>query len=85
MDLPDSASLERTAATMEELTSTVRQNADNATRASERAAVARSEAEKGGNVVSRTIDAMSAIKGSSANSSANSCFFISQSPFQERV
>lgn len=59
------ASLERTAATMEELTSTVRQNAENAVRAAERAAVARAEAEKGGSVVARTVEAMSAIKTSS--------------------
>lgn len=59
------ASLERTAATMEELTSTVRQNAENAVRAAERAAGARAAAEKGGAVVTRTVEAMSAIKASS--------------------
>ena len=59
------ASLEETAASMEELTSTVQQNADNSREANQLAAGARTEAEKGGEVVSGAIEAMSAINESS--------------------
>ncbi|MEQ9058195.1 MAG: methyl-accepting chemotaxis protein, partial [Gammaproteobacteria bacterium] len=60
------ASLEQTAVSMEELTSTVRQNAENARAADELAATARSEAEQGGSVVGEAIAAMAAINDSSA-------------------
>ena len=59
------ASLEETAASMEELTSTVQQNAENSKQADQLATGARDEAEKGGEVVSGAIAAMSAINASS--------------------
>ena len=59
------ANLEETAASMEELTSTVQQNADNAKQANQLATSARQEAENGGEVVARAIDAMGAINESS--------------------
>lgn len=59
------ASLEETASSMEELTSTVKQNADNARQANQLAAAARAQAEKGGEVVGRAIDAMGGINSAS--------------------
>ncbi len=59
------ASLEETASSMEELTSTVRQNADNARQANQLASGAREQAERGGEVVSRAVSAMSEINQSS--------------------
>ncbi len=59
------SSLEETASSMEELTSTVRQNADNARQANQLAAGARDQAEKGGEVVQRAVDAMGEINTSS--------------------
>ena len=59
------SSLEETASSMEELTSTVKQNADNARQANQLAAGARGEAEKGGEVVSQAVTAMSEINASS--------------------
>jgi methyl-accepting chemotaxis protein len=59
------ANLEETAASMEELTSTVRNNADNAQQANQVSANARQLAEKGGEVVSRAVSAMSEINASS--------------------
>ena len=59
------ASLEQTAASMEELTSTVKQNADNAKQADQLSVGAREQAEKGGEVVSKAIVAMSEINASS--------------------
>lgn len=59
------SSLEETASSMEELTSTVKQNADNAKQANQLASGARDQAEKGGEVVSKAISAMSAINESS--------------------
>jgi len=50
---------------MEEMTSTVKQNADNAAQANQLAAAARQQAEKGGAVVSRAVTAMSGIKDGS--------------------
>jgi methyl-accepting chemotaxis protein len=55
------SSLEETASSMEEMTSTVKQNADNASQASQMAAAARRQAETGGAVSTRAIDAMQAI------------------------
>jgi len=59
------SSLEETASSMEELTGTVKQNADNARQANQLASTARTEAEKGGEVASSTITAMSEINTSS--------------------
>jgi methyl-accepting chemotaxis protein len=50
---------------MEEMTSTVKQNADNARQANQLAASARDEAEKGGEVVGRAVSAMAEINTSS--------------------
>ncbi len=59
------SSLEETASSMEELTSTVKQNADNARQANQLAAGARTQAEKGGEVVNNAIGAMSQINSAS--------------------
>ncbi|MGB1800078.1 MAG: methyl-accepting chemotaxis protein, partial [Gammaproteobacteria bacterium] len=59
------SSLEETASSIEELTGTVKQNADNAQQANQLATNARSEAEKGGEVVSNAISAMGEINQSS--------------------
>lgn len=59
------ASLEETASSMEEMTATVRQNADSSQQATQLANAARNEAEKGGQVIKRTVDAMSEINASS--------------------
>jgi methyl-accepting chemotaxis protein len=59
------SSLEETASSMEEMTSTVRQNADNASQASQLAVAARDEAEKGGAVVGKAVNAMAGINESS--------------------
>ena len=50
---------------MEELTSTVRQNADNARQANQLALTASSVAVKGGDVVSQVVQTMDAINSSS--------------------
>jgi methyl-accepting chemotaxis protein-1 (serine sensor receptor) len=59
------ATLEETAASMIEMTATVKQNADNAAAASKLATTARDEAERGGAVVRKTISAMEDITASS--------------------
>ncbi|RDH84680.1 MAG: methyl-accepting chemotaxis protein [endosymbiont of Galathealinum brachiosum] len=59
------SSLEETASSMEEMTSTVKQNADNAREANQLAAAARDQAEKGGEVVQKAVDAMGEINTSS--------------------
>jgi len=59
------SSIEETASTMEEMTSVVKQNADNARQANQLASGARQQAEKGGEVVSNAITAMSEINASS--------------------
>ena len=59
------AALEQTASSMEEMTATVKQNADNARQANQLAVGAREQAEKGGQVVHRAISAMSEINVSS--------------------
>ena len=59
------SSLEETAASMEEMTGTVKQNADSSRHANQLANDARSEAEQGGQVVTKAIDAMEAITESS--------------------
>ncbi|MCP5197087.1 MAG: HAMP domain-containing protein [Gammaproteobacteria bacterium] len=59
------SSLEETAASMEELTATVKNSAENAAQANQLAIQARTQAEQGGDVVTRTTEAMSAINQSS--------------------
>jgi methyl-accepting chemotaxis protein len=59
------SSLERTAASMEELTGTVKQNADNARQANQLAQSAAAVAGKGGTVVAQVVDTMSSINASS--------------------
>jgi len=58
-------SLEETASSMEVLTTTVRQNSDNAWQANQLATSSREQAEKGGSVILEAIDAMAAISASS--------------------
>ncbi len=59
------SSVEETASTMEQMTSVVKQNADNARQANQLASGARQQAEKGGEVVSAAVRAMSEINASS--------------------
>ncbi len=59
------SSLEETASSMEEMTSTVKQNAENARQANELAAGARTQAEKGGEVVGQAVEAMGEINAAS--------------------
>jgi len=59
------ASLEETASSMEELTSTVQQNADNAGHANRLALAASASAQRGGAVVQQVVDTMGTIRGSS--------------------
>ena len=58
------ASIEETAASMHEITTTVRQNADNAQAANQLAVAARDTAEKGGSVVSDAVAAVTQIEAS---------------------
>ena len=58
-------SLEKTASSMQELTSTVNQNADNARRANQLALSASEVAVKGGSVVAQVVDTMESINTSS--------------------
>jgi methyl-accepting chemotaxis protein len=55
------SSLEETASSMEEMTSTVKQNADNANQANQLAMAARDQAEQGGSVVGKAVNAMAGI------------------------
>ena len=59
------SSLQQTAASMEELTGTVKQNADNARQANQLAQSAADVAGKGGKVVAEVVDTMSSINASS--------------------
>ncbi len=59
------ASLEETASSMEEMATTVRQTADNASHANQLAIAACGQAEKGGAVVGSAVAAMSGINASS--------------------
>jgi methyl-accepting chemotaxis protein len=59
------SALEQTASSMEEMTATVKQNADNARQANQLASGARSQAERGGDVLSRAVGAMEEINTSS--------------------
>jgi len=58
------SSLEETSASMEELTSTVRQNADNAVQANKLVLSASAVAEQGGRVVAQVVQTMQTINGS---------------------
>ena len=58
------ASIEETAASMHEITTTVRQNADNAQAANQLAVTARDTAEKGGSVVADAVTAVTQIESS---------------------
>ena len=60
------ATLEQTATALDQLTSSVRSAADGAARASQMVGHAKSNAENGGNVVRRAVEAMSAIESSSS-------------------
>ncbi|TLS78216.1 HAMP domain-containing protein [Mariprofundus erugo] len=59
------AALEETAASIEEITGTVQQTADNSRQANQLAADARGQAEKGGKVAERAVQAMAEINASS--------------------
>ena len=59
------SSLEETASSIEELSGTIRQNADNARQANQLASGARDQAESGGDVVQKAVDAMGEINSSS--------------------
>jgi len=59
-----STSLEETASSMEQMTTTVRQNADNASEANQLAVAARDQAERGGQVVGKAVHAMADINAS---------------------
>jgi methyl-accepting chemotaxis protein len=59
------AALEETASSMEEMTATVKQNADNARQANQLSINARAQAQKGGQVLQRTVGAMDEINTSS--------------------
>jgi methyl-accepting chemotaxis protein len=61
-----SAALEQTASSLEEMTATVKQNANNANQANQLAAGARDVADKGGRVLEAAVGAMAAITDSSA-------------------
>jgi methyl-accepting chemotaxis protein len=62
-----SAALGRTSASMDEISSTVKQNAEHASRANEITGQTRELANRGSAVVSKTIDSMSRIESSSRN------------------
>jgi len=59
------AALEETASSMEEMTATVKQNADNARQANLLSTTARGQAEKGGSVMQKVVGAMEEINASS--------------------
>ncbi len=59
------AALEETAASMEEMTATVKQNADNSQQANQIATSTRTQADQGGQVVRRAVDAMQEITSAS--------------------
>jgi len=78
------ANLQQTAASMEELTSTVKNNADNAQQANAVANNARELAEKGGNVVKAAVSAMQEINESS-NKIADIISVIDEIAFQTNL
>ncbi len=79
-----SANLEGTASSMEEINTTVRQNADNAAQANQLAQTALAEAGKGGAVVEQAVEAMSAINTSS-NQIADIVGVIDEIAFQTNL
>ena len=78
------ASLEETASSMEEMTQTIRQNADNASQASQLALAARDQAEQGGQVVGKAVQAMSGIN-ESARTIADIISVIDEIAFQTNL
>ncbi|MGN6481373.1 methyl-accepting chemotaxis protein [Luteibacter sp.] len=78
------SSLEETAASMEEMTATVKQNAENATAADRLSRHARSEAERGGEVVAQAMDAMRDI-GDSSRRIADIVGMIDEIAFQTNL
>ncbi|NNG24339.1 methyl-accepting chemotaxis protein [Massilia sp. ML15P13] len=78
------SSLEKTASAMEELTSTVKQNADNAREANALAATASNVALKGGEVVSQVVGTMGEIN-TSANKIADIISVIDGIAFQTNI
>ncbi len=79
-----SASLEETAASMEEMTSTVKNNAANAREASELSSTSTEQAQHGGGVVKRAIEAMHEINTSS-NKIASITNVIDEIAFQTNL
>ena len=89
LDLSDrtsnqAASLEETAASTSELDSTVKQNAENADEANKLAAGARSQAERGGEVIGSAVEAMNAISHAS-NQIADIIGVIDEIAFQTNL
>jgi methyl-accepting chemotaxis protein len=78
------SSLEETASSMEEMTSTVRQNAENAGQANQLALAAREQAEKGGAVVAKAVQAMAGINEASGKI-ANIIGVIDEIAFQTNL
>ena len=79
-----SSSLEETAASMQEMTSTVRNNAENAREASELSSTSTEQAKHGGSVVKQAIDAMHEINNSS-NKIASITNVIDEIAFQTNL
>ncbi|MGI9214006.1 MAG: methyl-accepting chemotaxis protein [Methylococcaceae bacterium] len=78
------ASLEQTASSMEELTHTVKNNAENSIQANQVSIASRQLAEKGGDVVNRAVAAMSEINASSSKI-ANIISTIDEIAFQTNL
>jgi len=78
------ANLERTASSMEQINATVRQNADNAAQANQLAKAARDEANAGGDVVKKAVEAMDTINTSS-NRIADIVSVIDEIAFQTNL
>jgi methyl-accepting chemotaxis protein len=78
------ASLEETASSMEQMTTTVKQNADNAGQANQLAMAARDQAEQGGQVVGKAVEAMSGIN-ESARKIADIISVIDEIAFQTNL
>jgi methyl-accepting chemotaxis protein len=78
------ASIEQTAASMHEITTTVKQNADNAQAANQLAVAARDTAEKGGNVVADAVTAVTRIE-QSAQKIADIVGLIDEIAFQTNL
>jgi methyl-accepting chemotaxis protein len=78
------SSLEETASSMEQMTSTVKQNAENAGQANQLALAAREQAEKGGAVVARAVQAMAGINEASGKI-ANIIGVIDEIAFQTNL